>query len=127
MSDTVTKPPVTLEFVCRVLSVFDEDGPSQDSLWWRTDGEYAPLTLFVKCSDLFVWGCADLEEVTPDNVAELERAAADVKAVTWDGNYVYADLLFCCRVRGHRPQKPCYKDLDEETWPLFDACGPAVG
>lgn len=112
---------VDFEFVLRVLraTAFDHT----DILWWRTDGEYAPVTLFVKCNDLFWWACADLEQVTPENVGELERAFADAKAAHPQFGEVYADSLFCCRVRGMRPQGCCYPP-ERELWPLFDACGP---
>lgn len=116
---------VTLDFVCRVLSIFDGfDRLSNDDVWWRTDDEYAPITLIVNCNDLFFWGCSDCETITPENVETLESAVRDVKALT--GNNGGADAVFCCRVRGMRPQGACYstKYYPVEIWPLFDAAGP---
>lgn len=114
-----------LDLVVRAATVFNGfDGPSSDDLWWRTGDEYAPITLLVNCNDFFAWGCGDCEEVTKDNIAVLEQAAKDIAAVTADGDYKDAGLLFCARVRGVRPQGAYYPHLDKETWPLFDACGP---
>lgn len=117
------------DFVLRVLRAFGgvrED--LHDDLWWRCDGEYAPVTFFVKCSDAFWWGTADLERLTPANVGEMERALADLNAVPDPGRtlfpFVHAPLLFCARVRRKRPQGCVYRRLPRQVWPLFDACGP---
>lgn len=112
-----------LELILRVFRVFDNfHGLESGDLFWRTDGEYAPVTIWVKCNDLFHWACADLEQITADNIGLLESTAAEVKALT--GDTITAELLWCCRVRGMRPQRPYYKDFDERLRPLFDACGP---
>ena len=113
------------EFVMRVLRIFNAfTGPDHDELWWRCDGDYAPITFMVNCSDLHWWGTADSERVTPDNVALLEKAREDGLAVDpkWGG--AIAVTLFCCRVRKLRPQGACYKHIEEKYWPLLDACGP---
>lgn len=115
---------VTLEFVCRVLEIFDgEDGLSASNLWWRTDDEYAPITLFVNCNDMFFWACSDCEKLTPENLHILEQAVKDVKAVTGDSEH--ADLLFCCRVRKMQPQGAVFdeKYLPKRLWSLFAAAG----
>lgn len=114
----------SFDFVLRVLRLFDEwDGLEQDNLWWRTDGEYAPVTFLVNCNDAFWWATADSERITPDNVAVLEQSLADCKAYSPNGRS-HADLLFCCRVRGMRPQGATYKHIEQALWPLFDAAGP---
>lgn len=94
------------ETVRRTMAVFNGfDGPSCRTLWWRTDGEYAPITLLVNCNDLFFWGCADAETITPANVANLEKAHAAAKAV---GAVSDCDTLFVCRERAMRPQGAMY-------------------
>lgn len=115
----------TLAFVRRVLAVYDGfDGPEAGGdLWWRVDGEYAPVTFFAICNDLFWWGTADLEAITPDNVGALERAMADCRSIDPVVGVCEGTGLFCCRVRGLRPQGVAYPK-DERFWPLFDACGP---
>lgn len=121
-------------FLLRVMRVFDGfDGPSTDSIWWRTDEEYAPFTIFVNCNDVFMWGCADCEPLTPANIGEMERAVADCIAATrgksyWGerGTSVFAPMLFCARVRGMRPQGAAYPEGGDHAGvrALFDACGP---
>ncbi len=109
------------DFVKRVLdaTAFDHC----DDIWWRTDTEYAPITFFVNCNDLFFWGSADCEELTPDNIELFEQSYRDADEAMKHGN-VYASLLFCARVRAERPQGAYYKYLHEDIYHLFDACGP---
>lgn len=100
--------------VMRILSATAFD--NCDDIWWRVDGEYAPLTVFVNCNDLFWWGCSDAEKVTAENIETFEQAYRDSPD--------HGGLLFCCRVRGMRPQGAYYKYLGAQEKPLFDACGP---
>lgn len=111
------------ETIRRAFAVFNGfDGPSSSSLWWRTDDEYAPITLLVNCNDLFFWGCADSEELTPDDIPDLERALADAKQA---GDSAYADLLWVARKRKMRPQGAYYQYFDTPALKeLFNACGP---
>ena len=113
------------EFLLRVLKCFDEcsEGGSHDDIWWRTDGEYAPVTIWVNCSDLFYWGTADLEKITPENLPLLEQTMKDVKAAGVSP-YVHGASVFACRSRKMRPQGAVYKDEESALIELFDACGP---
>jgi len=108
-----------LDFYLRVLDAVAFD--NCDMLWWRTDGEYTPVMFFVNCNDLFWWGTADAEDITPENVHLLKKSIEDVEAINdtsqWGGE------LFCCRSRKMRPQGAAYPK-DERLWPLFDECGP---
>lgn len=116
-------PPID-EFYLRIFRVFDGFcGPSSSNLWWRTNEEWEPLTLFVNCSDLFWWATCDDETLTPDNIDMLEQAVKDIQAITPD-DYTKAHILFCCRLRQMRPQTPYYKYIPEALHPLFNACGP---
>jgi len=135
------------DFLYRVfrLGGFDR----HPEIWWRTDGEYAPVTIFVNCNDLFWWASADCERLTPENIGLWEQAYSDLDALLrdeprtpenqTDGPVRKAwlargtrrisimscvDWLFCARVRGMRPQGACYPSDAPEVWPLFDACGP---
>jgi hypothetical protein len=116
---------VELDFVLRVLRIFDGDpGPDGAELFWRTDApEFAPVTFFARCDDFFMWGGSDGEPITPDNIGDLEQAVADMRALglpDWDK----AHLLWIARKRGMRPQGAYYTYIEKEYWPLFDACGP---
>ena len=58
-------------FVLRVLRAFAEwgdgdavvEGAPHGLLWWRVDGEYAPVTFLVTLSDVFRWASADAERI----------------------------------------------------------------
>lgn len=110
------------EFVQRVLQVAAKNDDC-DSFWWRTDGEYAPVTFLVNCNDLFVWACADCERITPENVERYAKAYEDCAAIEPSSRF-WGPLLFCARERKMRPQGAYYKSLPVELWPLFDAAGP---
>ena len=119
-----------LDLVLRTFAVFNGfDGPGSDSLFWRTDEEYAPLALSANCNDLFFWGCSDGEDITTDNIHILEQSYADMQAAGIAAgekhyNAGNAHLLFCARVRGMRPQGAYYKYFDPYEAELFNACGP---
>lgn len=93
-----------------------------DTVWWRVDGGYAPVTFFVVCNDVFAWGTADAEPITSDTIDAFEAAIEDVKAVT-DGDATFGPMLYAARRRHCRPQGGAYPS-DRRVWALFDACGP---
>lgn len=108
------------EFVTRVLRIFS-DLDSHDILWWNSEPCF-----FVVCNDVFAWGSADLEEITPKNIGMLEKAIVDVRKVAPDEDWLWGPLLFCARVRGMRPQGAVYPSGDRGIIfaSLFDECGP---
>lgn len=114
---TVAVDPLVMR-IFRVTDKYDDY-----DLWWRTDGEYAPVTMIVNCNDLFFWASADAETITADNIDEFEQAYEDAAKADEHGE-CYAQILFCCRVRKMRPQKPYYKHIPEPLHGLFNACGP---
>lgn len=111
---------MTDPFVLRVLDIIAR-ADLRDSLFWRTDGKYAPVSFFINCSDVFAWGGADCEPLTADDVDNFVKALADTQAV--GGSNAYGPELYCARRRGMRPQGAVYPK-DKRLWPLFDACGP---
>jgi len=74
------------------------------------------VEMFVNCNDLFYWGWADLEEF---KLSDLESFNNALNESPKNG-----DLLWCCRKRKMRPQKPYYKSFTDQEKLLFDACGP---
>jgi hypothetical protein len=86
------------------------------AVWWRTDGEWAPVTFFVNCNDVFAWGCADAEDLTPENCDEFVKACNQALE--------YGPELFVARVRGMRPQGAFYEGMTESLAAAFNACGP---
>lgn len=110
------------DFVLELLQLLDEYD-HHGSIWWRTDEEYAPVTFLLNCNDLFHWGCADCETLTPENLPRLRQALEDAKNAC-DLGEMWGDSLFVARERKMRPQTPVLKDVPKELLPLFEACGP---
>jgi hypothetical protein len=78
------------------------------------------ISIAVNVSDVFAWGCADAEDITPERLPILERAWRDCEAA--DGGEWIAEL-YAARVRGMRPQGASYPS-SAAVAALFDACGP---
>ena len=95
------------EVIMSKVAELDETG----GVWWNSS-----LEVFVPCNDFFSWGCSDCEPLLVSDIPELERAVNDS---VFDGL-----LLYCSRKRKMRPQGRAYSFLDEETYHLFDECGP---
>lgn len=81
-------------------------------IYWDDD-----LRVFVECSDVFVWGASDLEEI--ENIKDLELLIKSVK----DAGH-YGTKLYVARKCGCRPQGAYYTYIDRKHWKLFDECGP---
>lgn len=121
------------ETIRRAFSVFNGfDGPDSDELWWRTDDDYAPITLITNCNDLFAWGCADCEVIGPSDIEDLERAYADCRQLD-EGDHEgvecagYCHLLWVARKRGVRPQWAYYRHFPDRMHHLFNAVSDEPG
>ena len=116
------------QFVLEVLRLQDEYDCYGEPIYWATHGDYAPVTFFVMCNDLFWWATADAEKITPEDIPGLRQAILDVETTNaYDlclDSYVTGCELWCARKRKMRPQRPAYPK-DERLRLLFDACGPA--
>ena len=111
-------------FVTRVLEIFSmSHADAYDDLLWRVDNSTVHLSASV--SDVFAWGSADCEPITPDTLPALEQAYADLKALGAEG---FTAELYAARQRGERPQGAAYPDDRDPSWrevsALYDACGP---
>lgn len=83
-----------------------------DDLIWDQDLKFA-----VNCSDVFMWGCVDAEEiVTAEDVNLLQQACRDSNN--------YGPMLYCAIKRGERPQGAYYEYMHDSEIELFNACGP---
>lgn len=106
-----------LAYTRRVLDVFAKAHIHSELLWHV---ERHRVVFSADVSDVFAWGGADAEEITPSNLPVLEQAYADLKAVCAEE---HAADLFAARVRRMRPQGAAYPTaLPAQR--LFDACGP---
>lgn len=72
--------------------------------------------LYVLCNDLFYWGCSDGEDFDVSDLPDLEKALKDTPK--------NGDILWCCRKRKMRPQKPYYEYFSKAEAKIFDGCGP---
>lgn len=83
------------------------------------------MHLSANVSDVFAWGGADAEPITPDTLPALEQAYTDLKTIDAD---LYLPELYAARQGGERPQGAAYPDDKTKNWrqvsALFDACGP---
>ncbi len=109
-----------LAFIHRLLQVTADADLCGEIRWTVRENR---VQFWVNCGDVFEWGTADCEEITPANLSLLEQSVADARLACRSGT-IWADSLFCARVRQQRPQDACYKSYPKELWPLFDACGP---
>lgn len=121
MSTETTETLPELTFIRSLLDLFARLD-AHDELRWSVAVDGEPVGFGVNCSDLFYWGTADSEPVTPVTLPELRRAVEDATAA---GDMFYGLALYCCRRRGMRPQHANYTQAARVMWPLFDACGPA--
>lgn len=124
-----------IDFSIKVLGLFDGfDWLSNDDLLWRIGDEFNVVTFYVNCNDLFYWGCADVEDITPANIhllGEAVKKLSDVGIVAANDKYKYlewATSLFACMSRGLRPQNCILRNMrkrgDEALALLFESCGP---
>lgn len=78
------------------------------------------ISVAVNVSDVFAWGGADAEDITPEQLPVLEQAWLDCKSVDADE---WTVELYAAWVRGMRPQGAAYPK-EAAIAALFDACGP---
>lgn len=114
-----------LTFITRVMEIFSlTHADTYDELFWRVDDGH--LRLYVNVSDVFDWGGADAEEITPESLTVLERAFADLRPL---GATCLTPTLYAARQRQHRPQGAAYPGPTDPSWretsALLDGCGPA--
>lgn len=99
-----------------------DEGETSDFMFWPLTAEGVRVS--VNCSDVFYWGCADAEVITPENLPLLRKAYEDEIAASPDDVQLHAGWLFVSRIRNLRPQGAVYKALEYWEVPLFNAAGP---
>jgi hypothetical protein len=110
-------PPDELSFVRQVMFLFDSADIHSEMYWHVGDDGIRLLALV---SDVFMWGCADAEDITPERLPVLQQAYDDLAVV--DGLPHLAEL-YAARIRRMRPQGAAYSDSPGVRF-LFDKCGP---
>jgi hypothetical protein len=113
-----------LEFITELLRIMAQGDAHDDLFWNYRDGQ---LSFFIKCSDTFAWGTADLEGVAIDeDLAALEQARLDADHL--EGGWAWP-TLYCARKRKMRPmnrwmQQVVGADNEGDIRLLFEAAGP---
>lgn len=73
------------------------------------------VKFFVNCNDVFYWGCSDAEDIEPEEIPDLLECYKQTND--------YGDMLWCCRKRKMRPQKPWFGNFCNVEKQLFESCG----
>lgn len=116
------------QFFERVIRAFPKYEDQEDMFWTIGD---AGIQFWVDCSDTFMWGCGDTEELTPDNIDAYEAAAQFIEnlPVPDDPSAGGVDkfctsALFCARVRKQVPMAR-YMELIKtpELRKVLEDCG----
>lgn len=106
------------DFLVEVLTIFAKADSHDTLLWWpKPDG----IELWANVSDIFAWGGADAEAITPDRMPALRKALADL---TEAGSACWLAELYTARIRGMRPHGAAYP-TNQAVQKLLNACGPA--
>lgn len=129
----------TINDVCNILQLFTDEEDEfnfRESLWWNVDKETNEIDFYFDCSDVFLWGCSDAEAIEPEDIEDIRKAMADLKAIREYNGCRLADLLWISRKRKLRPQVAWYNsnfkvqgtDTEQDQRmlkikELFDACG----
>lgn len=110
--------------ILRLLDVLYKADSRSDLLWY-VKGQHVDFCIL--CSDVFWWGTADLEEIYPEDLDDLENAFKDCKALEESKEAPYATnymaTLWVARKRKMRPQGACYENMDAKLAELFDKAG----
>ncbi|MER6492651.1 hypothetical protein [Streptomyces griseorubiginosus] len=116
------QPDTETPFVTRVLEIFAAADAHGELLWHIADGQ---PQFSANVSDVFAWGGADCEPITPETLPVLEQALADLRAI---GAEDFVADLYAARLRQMRPQGAAYPSGTHKAWrevsALYDACGP---
>jgi hypothetical protein len=99
------------EFAIKIMKAVAEYDIHDDIFW------NPALNFYVRCNDVFHWGCADCVPVDENTLSDLVKAIQDSDTI--DG-----PILYCARQRKLRPQGAVYKHIQEKYHNLFDSCGP---
>jgi hypothetical protein len=117
-----------LQFILELLKISrDADLIYQDCPFlWHVEDDRAHFSM--ACSDTFAWGCADAEDITPDDLPLLRQTFADLKAAEGHSEIWLAEL-YSARRRGMRPmnrwmQVQRREGMNDAAYALFCAAGP---
>lgn len=73
------------------------------------------IKITVNCNDVFYWAYSDFEYIEESELDDLNECYQLTD---------YGSMLWVCRKRKMRPQKPWYERFTEKEIELFNECGP---
>lgn len=73
-------------------------------------------SLYLRCNDVYFWGCADAKDITVEEIPSLLAAFQESPQC--------GDILWISRKRKERPQGAFFSYIPEAEWPMFFAAGP---
>lgn len=94
---------------------FSED--LTESYFIRPDYDTQNIMICVHCSDMFFWGTADAEELTPEDLPDLQKAIQDVKTAGEFG--FYGVDLWTARKRNLLPQNAWLNTLPRDLAQIY--------
>lgn len=75
---------------------------------YEIDGKRT-IVLYVNCSDVFAWACADAEPLSCSQIINLYKF--------WKSDNEYGPIKWCCIQRNQRPQGPVERNMKESgSW-----------
>ncbi len=89
-------------------------GLNNADISWIKDKKIYTTCVFVLCSDIFAWGCADAEQLVfndyenPSEIIELYKL--------WKENNRWGSTKWCCLKRNEQPQKPVKDKMIKENY-----------
>ncbi len=95
--------------------LFANDKQYSNNQYDRNDITGRTIVLFVNCSDMFAWGCADAEDLPYTEIKSLYEWFK--KNATW------GTVIWCMKQRNEKPQRPVVEAMvEEKAWePWMDA------
>jgi len=115
-----------LEFYRAVFNLLDEQKEciSSEDIYVIAPNNGKQVRIFIMCSDVFDWGTADSDELTPDDIEPIKQACRDCEAAHPVFGHIWGGMLWASRKRCVRPQGAMWSSIPTPLWPLFEAAAP---
>lgn len=75
----------------------------------RSAADGNTVVIYVNCNDVFMWACADAEDLPQSEIGNLYRM--------WEADKKWGPIKWCCQQRDLQPQKPMADAMKAEgSW-----------
>lgn len=75
----------------------------KEEVLFSNTGSDKTIVLYVNCNDVFMWGCADAEDITTDQIESLYNLHFE--------NKKWGTMKWACINRNLQPQSPIVRDM----------------